>query len=123
MRVKGKGKNPNSIKALKEHGFEKGKSGNPAGRPKGIPSLRDRLARFMEMQVKAQSPDGTIQKMTLADEIVCAMLAKSKDGDMMAIKETFDRYYGKEAQTMNIKQQEETIVTIEERIQKHVKSD
>lgn len=46
-----RGKHPNSLKALKEHGFKPGQSGNPKGRPPGTTlELLSPLIRVIEEQ-------------------------------------------------------------------------
>lgn len=123
---KGKGSNPNSLKNLEATKKKPGERAYPgAGRPKGSISLRERLGKYLEMEVPEQMPNGSFQKIPMIESIILAMLAKGKLGDMTAIKETLDRYYGKEVQpTLDLSpEKEETIINIEERIRKYAKHD
>ena len=123
---KGKGSNPKSLKNLEATKKKPGEPAYPgAGRPKGSISLRERMKKYLEMSVMEHMPDGTSQKIPVIESIVLAMLAKGRTGDMPAIKETFDRYYGKEVQpTLDLSpEKEETIINIEERIRKYAKHD
>lgn len=120
---KGKGSNPNSKKALEPTKWKKGQAVPGAGRPKGSLGIKERLARFMEMPITGTLPDGTQGKMTVADTIALSLIAKSQLGDVPAIREIFDRYFGKETQPIDLTAKEETIVSMEERIKKYAKSD
>lgn len=65
-------------------GFERGKSGNPAGRPKSAllsDVLRGRLAKSNDLE-----------------KIVSSLISKAKKGDLEAIKIVFDRIEGKPKQ-------------------------
>ena len=64
--------------------FEKGKSGNPGGRPRGIGELRE-LAR-------GQAPDAIKELGRLA------LKARSEAARIAAIRELLDRGYGKPTQ-------------------------
>src|SRR5271163_2882944 len=124
MEGKGRGSNPNSQKNLTKGMFKKGHKPPPtSGRPKGSISLKDRLAHFMEREVEGKDFDGTTQKMAIADNVVLALLARAIMGDVPAIKEIFDRYYGKETQPIDLmtQEKEETLISMEERIKKYVK--
>jgi hypothetical protein len=57
--------------------FAKGQSGNPAGRP---PGSRNRTTLFMEALLSAQ-----------AEEVMCAAIAKAREGDAAALRLCFDR--------------------------------
>jgi hypothetical protein len=56
--------------------FEKGRSGNPAGRPRGIEDRRTRLRRLIESRLP---------------ELVDRVIAAALDGDMTASKMLLDR--------------------------------
>lgn len=66
--------------------FKKGKSGNPAGRPKKIPELRVILA-----SVLGDEKDGK----TAAEAILMGLRAKAIKGDVRAAELLLDRAYGK----------------------------
>jgi hypothetical protein len=67
--------------------FEKGKSGNPGGRPKGKP-FRDALM----MEIKTAGDDHRVLR-----KIAAALLAKAANGDVPAINSLADRTDGKVA--------------------------
>ena len=60
--------------------FQKGKSGNPNGRPKGKPNKSTELARKFQ---------GALENDAL--EVIQAILTKAKEGDMTAAKMVLDR--------------------------------
>jgi Family of unknown function (DUF5681) len=70
--------------------FEKGKSGNPGGRPKGKP-FRDALM----MEIKAAGDNHKALR-----KIAAALLAKAANGDVPAINSLADRTDGKVAQAL-----------------------
>ena len=70
--------------------FEKGKSGNPGGRPKGKP-FRDALM----MEIKAAGDDHKALR-----KIASALLTKAANGDVPAINSLADRTDGKVAQAL-----------------------
>src|SRR5262245_10147141 len=70
--------------------FEKGKSGNPGGRPKGKP-FRDALM----MEITAAGDDHKALR-----KIAAALLAKAGGGDVSAINLLADRTDGKVAQAL-----------------------
>ena len=92
--TKGKGNNPNSKAALKS--YKKGVSGNPSGRPKGSLSLKERMAKFLEIDIQVKMPNGSIQSQTMMDSILLSLLAQAQKGNLVAIKEVLDRNFGKE---------------------------
>lgn len=66
--------------------FVKGQSGNPAGRKKDIPELKQLLA-----EVLAEDKDG----ISAAKAILMALRAKATKGDVRAAELLLDRAYGK----------------------------
>jgi len=71
--------------------FPKGVSGNPNGRPKKIPEIDKLLADVL-------GEDGHE-----ATEILKALVAKAKKGDVRAAEVLLDRAYGKAKQDINQK--------------------
>ena len=69
--------------------FKKGQSGNPNGRPKKIPELRELLANVLGDQ-----KDGK----TAAEAILMALRNKAVKGDVRAAELLLDRAYGKASQ-------------------------
>lgn len=102
-KVIGKGKHPNSKKALEPGMFKPGHAPIPgAGRPPGALSLKERMDRYIHLETKVVMPDGTITDKEVMDSIVLAALAKARKGDVPAIKEVFDRYYGKQTEKLEV---------------------
>lgn len=66
--------------------FEKGKSGNPSGRPKKIPAIDELLADIL-----SEEKDG----LSAARQVIIALVKKAKSGDVRAAEVLFDRAYGK----------------------------
>lgn len=66
--------------------WKKGESGNPNGRPKKIPELRELLGNVL-----GDSKDGK----TAAEAILMALRAKAIRGDVRAAELLLDRAYGK----------------------------
>ena len=72
--------------------FVKGQSGNPKGRTKDIPELKQLLA-----EVLAEDKDG----INAAKAILMALRAKATKGDVRAAELLLDRAYGKATQNLN----------------------
>ena len=75
--------NPENLEKGK---WKKGQSGNPAGRPKKLPELRELLANVL-----GDEKDGK----TAAEAILMALRAKAAKGDVRAAELLLDRAYGK----------------------------
>ncbi len=74
------------------------KPGNPGGgRPVGTGqnALKKKLEKYLSLETPVILPDGTKTSREVIDRIVLSMLNKASGGDMAAIKEVFDRFYGK----------------------------
>lgn len=76
-------KRPNPIPGNKP--FKKGQSGNPKGRPKQLPELKELLA-----DVLSEEKDGR----TAAFAILAALRVKAAKGDVRAAQLLLDRAYG-----------------------------
>ena len=87
---------PNPQNIVK-HKFKKGQSGNPKGRPKVIPELKDILTDVLgKTDTKGISE---IQK------VFARLLERAKRGDVKAAEVLFDRTWGKakqEIQSTNV---------------------
>lgn len=123
MKVKGKGQHPNSKQALEKTKWKKGQAVPGAGRPKGALSLKERLLKFGDLNFPIKMPDGSIKDQTLLDAVVVSLYKKGCLGDVPAIKEIFERVYGKETQSFDIMTSEkiESTISMEERIKKYAK--
>ena len=72
----------------KENQFEKGKGGNPNGRPKGSKNRRTIVREILDMVDK---PSGKSN----AEAITAALVKKALKGDVNAFKELMDSGFGK----------------------------
>jgi hypothetical protein len=88
----------NSAKTAKKIGrpFQKGKSGNPGGRPKRTP-LADACREVLTLPVLGD-PEGR----TYAEKIAATLAEKAAKGDIRAAGELADRAEGKPRQSVEI---------------------
>lgn len=116
---------PKSLKNLEKARWKPGQSGNPKGKPKGTISLRERLERLSTIEVDTVLPDGSSAKREVIDDILCALIAKGRGGDVPALKEYLERLYGKEVEkrenTNNTKLTVDAHSTLESLTKKHEK--
>jgi len=83
--------------------FPKGVSGNPAGKPKGIPNSKTRLLRLLELvQIKTNPITGEKEEFTVAEQLDMMVLQKAFKGDLRAYQEILDRLEGRAKQTNEI---------------------
>ena len=76
--------------------WKPGQSGNPAGRPKGIPNAKTRYRRLLELTSKKANPvTGEMEEFTQLELMDMAIFNKALKGDMAAYKEIMDRLEGK----------------------------
>ena len=73
--------------------WKKGESGNPNGRTKKLPELRELLANVL-----GDEKDGK----TAAEAILMALRAKAAKGDVRAAELLLDRAYGKPKQDVDL---------------------
>ena len=83
------------------HKWKKGQSGNPAGRPKKLPELRELLANVL-----GDSKDGK----TAAEAILMALRTKAVRGDVRAAELLLDRAYGKPKQDIDVEANLTTVI-------------
>ena len=87
--------NPN----ITDYGHEtRFKPGNKlGGRPPGTgpAALQAKLDHYLNLDTQVILPDGTKDKRAVIDATILALLHKATRGDIPAIKEVFDRHYGK----------------------------
>jgi hypothetical protein len=83
--------------------FKKGESGNPNGRPKGVPNSKTRLLRLLELvQTKTNPITGEKEEFTVAEQLDLVVLQKAFKGDLRAYQEILDRLEGKAKQSTEL---------------------
>ena len=83
--------------------FKPGQSGNPKGRPKGIPNAKTRYKRLLELtQQKTNPVTGEIEEFTVAEQMDMKIFDKALKGDLQAYREIMDRLEGKPKITTDI---------------------
>jgi hypothetical protein len=90
---------------IKSHEFKKGESGNPDGRPVGTKNRSTILKKWIEVNVKIKDKSNpTLKEIdgTVEDQIILALIAKARSGDVQAIKEINDTLYGKIVENQRI---------------------
>ncbi len=82
-------------KDIEQHKFQKGKSGNPNGRPKGTKN-RSTIAKYwLEINQKLKNPlTGNTETMSQEDLMTLALIKKAREGDVSAYKQLMDSAYG-----------------------------
>ena len=80
--------------------FKKGESGNPNGRPEGSRNRSTVLKELLEQVCDFNNPV-TLRKETadLETQIMTALIARARRGDVTAIREILDTVYGKQSNT------------------------
>jgi hypothetical protein len=101
-----RGRSPGSLAALKATQCKKGEHPPGAGRPKGSLSLKDRIHKYLDVDVKIKMPDGSIQDKSILEGIILSLLNQAQKGNIKAIQEVFDRGFGKEAEVVHIKHED-----------------
>jgi len=76
--------------------FEKGKSGNSAGRPKKGETLTDLLRE------KLEAPKTTKGKITRKERIVEKLIVMAESGDLSALKYLIDRCDGRPKESLEL---------------------
>ena len=75
--------------------WEKGESGNPAGRPKGSKNRSTIARRWLEVNQSLKNPiTGESETMSQEDLMTLALIKKAREGDVNAYKALMDSGYG-----------------------------
>jgi len=93
--------------------WQKGESGNPAGRPKGIPNSKTILNKFLSLTEKVKNPvTGDEEEMNQLEILYLQQISKARKGDLKAMKEILDRLEGRPQQSVDHTTQGEKITPI-----------
>ena len=76
-------------------GFQKGKSGNPKGRPKGSKNLATLLSEALDQKVSL-TENGRRRRVTKRELVITQLVNKSASADLRAIKQLTDIVQGVE---------------------------
>jgi hypothetical protein len=76
-------------KPPRHRGFQKGRSGNPKGRPKGSKNLATLVAQALDEKVVV-TEDGRRRRVTKRELVVAQLVDKSAAADLRAIKQLTD---------------------------------
>ena len=77
--------------------WQKGQSGNPGGRPKGLPKISSALHRLLMTK-----PDEVYEPHNKADVLALQLYDSATKGDTYACREILDRTEGKVAQGLQL---------------------
>lgn len=76
--------------------WKKGQSGNPAGRPKGVPTRQTIVKRWLTANESFTNPiTGKKELLSQADIMTLALLKKARAGDVAAWEKLMDSAFGK----------------------------
>jgi len=79
--------------------FEKGKSGNPKGRPVGSKNRSTIAKKWLEIEQKLKNPlTNEVEKMSQEDLMTLALIKKAREGDTQAYQKLLDSAYGQPLQ-------------------------
>lgn len=75
--------------------WQKGESGNPAGRPKGAKNRSTIARKWLEVNQSLKNPlTGENETMSQEDLMTLALIKKAREGDVNAYKALMDSGYG-----------------------------
>ena len=83
--------------------FKPGQSGNPNGRPPGIPNAKTRYLRLLSLTEKIENPvTHELEEFSIMEQLDIRIIAKARKGDLAAYKEIMDRLEGKASQSVEV---------------------
>ena len=92
--------NPQNIEP---HKFKPGQSGNPAGRPKGVPNTKTRLQRILNLIEQHKNPvTGEMEAFTVAELLDMQQIIKARKGDTRAYQILLERLEGRPSQSVDL---------------------
>ena len=80
--------------------YKPGETGNPNGRPPVLPELKELLTKILSEEITDTSSK---KKVIALDAVLLTLRNKALKGDMRAIQEVLDRFYGKPNQGIDVK--------------------
>jgi hypothetical protein len=83
--------------------FKPGESGNPDGRPKGVPNTKTRLQRLLKIVQDKKNPfTGEVEGFSVAEQMDMAMILNAVKGDSKSYQALIDRLEGKPKQQTSV---------------------
>ena len=77
--------------------WQKGESGNPAGKPKGTRNRSTIVREWLEVQQSVKNPiTGEQEVLEQQDIMTLALIKKAREGDVNAYRELMDSAHGKQ---------------------------
>ena len=83
--------------------WKKGQSGNPKGRPKGVPTRKTIVRKWLEANESVANPiTGQKELLSQADIMTLALIKRARGGDVAAYKELMDSGFGKNTEIVDL---------------------
>lgn len=70
----------------KEHQYQKGQSGNPRGRPRGVRNRNTIVREQMNRKITLTSPNGNSRRVSTKEGIIAKQTNKALQGDLKSAK-------------------------------------
>jgi hypothetical protein len=88
----------------RELGFQKGKSGNPKGYPKGVPNTKTLIKYWLGIEEDIANPlnPSEIIRVKTIDVMTLGVISKARKGDVQAYNALLDRIEGKPVQSTKL---------------------
>jgi len=92
-----------AAKDIEPYKFQKGKSGNKNGRPKGRRNRATLVREWLEVSQKVKNPiSGVIEELEQQDIMTLALIKKAREGDVQAYRELMDSAHGKTVNQIDV---------------------